>query len=443
MSENGGNMLQQKTQQQGQAIVILALVMIVLLALAAVALDGGTIYTQQRRAQAAADNAALAAATRRMNGAKDEPTLRATALSNAAQNGYTNDGTTNWVTFYTPPINGPYTARTAYVQVVITQTVRTTLAHLVYRGPLQLTVRAVAHGVAPEPLMAGYALAALKPDCGGESTIGVQGRGGGSTGFTLLRNAGAFVNASCDDAITMSGSHETLWVDGGGYSIDVVGGYVGDCPANLNPCPSTGVPPVDQDPIKGTKAENPPPCGSNRTYDKDTTLQPGRYGDINQKNNPAITLNPGIYCVDGAITAGENGITGTGVLIYLTNPGASIDFSGKGSVSLNPATQFNTTCTTPGNPICDYLNIIIYKPVGLNDCSASNKEIDLTGQGSMIVNGLIYAPQSLARYGGQGSLVLNGQSLVGCAKFNGNGSINIIYNPDLTYVPAGYVNLVQ
>jgi hypothetical protein len=437
-------MLQFKSQQQGQALVILVLVMVVLLAFAAVALDGGTLYTQQRRAQSAADSAALAAATRRMNGVKDEPSLRATALSNAAQNGYTNDGTTNWVTFYTPPIDQPYAARQAYVQVFITQTVRTTLAQLVYRGPLQLTVRAVAHGVPPEPLMSGYALAALKPDCGGESTIGVQGRGGGSSGFTLLRNAGAFVNASCDDAITMSGSHETLYVDGGGYSIDVVGGYVGDCPGNLNPCPNTGMPPVDQDPIKGTKAENPPPCGSNRTYNGEATLQPGRYGDIRQRNNyPPITLNPGIYCVDGTIQASDNGITGTGVLIYLTNAGASIDFSGKGNISLNPATQLNTNCTTPGNPICDYVNIIIYKPVGQNDCSASNKEIDLTGQGSMILNGLIYAPQSLARYGGSGSLVLNGQSLVGCAKFNGNGSINIIYNPDITYVPAGYVNLVQ
>jgi hypothetical protein len=55
--------------------------------------------------------------------------------------------------------------------VILTQTVPTAFIHLVYGGPAVYSARATARGVAPLPLMSGYALAALKPGCDGSNAI--------------------------------------------------------------------------------------------------------------------------------------------------------------------------------------------------------------------------------------------------------------------------------
>ena len=61
----------------------------------------------------------------------------------------------------------------------------------------------------------------------------------------------------------------------------------------------------------------------------------------------------------------------------------------------------------------------------------------------MRVIGLVYAPYSLVRYGGGGSLFMEGQTIAGCVKFNGNGRLDIIYNPSETYGPPPSVTLDQ
>jgi hypothetical protein len=62
---------------------------------------------------------------------------------------------------------------------------------------------------------------------------------------------------------------------------------------------------------------------------------------------------------------------------------------------------------------------VVYKVVGYDTCQESDSEIDFTGQGSMNVVGLIYAPHSLVRYGGSNyaSLTMTGQTIAGCAKY--------------------------
>ena len=215
------------TSEKGQVLPILALALITLAGFAALAMDGGNLYTEQRRAQAAADNAVMAAAYQAMRGVSGNATLGNFAFANAAQNGYV-PGPHTRVGFYLPPIHGAYAGNSQYMEVVITQTVPTALAHLVYRqDPIPLTVVAVAHGSPTGPLMSGYAIASMKPDCTGDSnTIYMQGRGGGSNGGTFLVDGGAFVNAACPDALNMSGSHENLVTDG--PPIDVAGtSYIG------------------------------------------------------------------------------------------------------------------------------------------------------------------------------------------------------------------------
>ena len=166
--------------ERGQALPLLALALIALAGFAALALDGGNLYTEQRRAQAAADNAVMAAAYQQMNGITGTvtlanancanlpqyyATLAQAACNNAAQNGYV-PGAHTTVVFHWPPVDGPYHGNQQYMEVVITQTVPTALAHLVYRqDPIPVTVIAVAHGSPTGPLMDGFAIAAMKPDC--------------------------------------------------------------------------------------------------------------------------------------------------------------------------------------------------------------------------------------------------------------------------------------
>jgi hypothetical protein len=233
-------------------------------------------------------------------------------------------------------------------------------------------------------------------------------------------------------------------------------------PANCNfyPAPTTGVDAVPQDPLAGTPADTPPAalCGPQRTLSNEFssgdghTIHPGTYASLDSGQRD-MNLLPGVYCLTADKLASGNGsTTGIGVLIYLDGSAPAqtpkIDFSGKGSVNLQAPTDATTGCqgtADPSQPICAYLGIVIYKVTGANTCKESDAEIDFTGQATMNVMGLVYAPYSLVRYGGSNSasLTMTGQTLAGCVKFNGNGNINIIYNPNDTYSPPPAVQLVQ
>ena len=458
------NTIHHRKSESGQAIVLLVFGMIVLMGMAGLAIDGGNLYAQKRRGQAAVDNAALAYALELSQGTGSSfgQTRATTVLSS---NGYVNGEDSVTITMINP-VPG-YTNPDSYVEVILTQTVPTALIHLVYGGPATYSARATAHGTAPQPLMSGYALAALKPGCDGSSTISVQGRGGGSSGGTTITGAGAFVNASCSDALDTSGSGEQFWITGGSYPINVVGGVNGsNCPSspqppttscNFNPAPTTGVTSVPQDPIQNTPAATPPTCGPSRTLSTELNdadgaiVRPGTYTSFQPAtNDPTVIMSSGVYCVSGTISQGQNGVTGTtGVLIYLTTSGAKLDFSGQGDATLSAPTDSDcaaarlTTGDTSDDWKCTYTDIVIYKITGSNSCEQSDVVIDLTGGTSLNVTGLIYAPYSLARYGGSGSFTMTGQSLVACVKFNGNGSINITYDPDKTYVPPPSLQLTK
>src|SRR5579859_1858184 len=375
--------------ERGQALPLLALALIALAGFAALALDGGNLWTEQRRAQAAADNAVMAAAYQEMSGIGVTATLSARqailapyAYANAAQNKYFNADPHTTVVFHLPPIHGQYTGNSNYMEVVITQTVATALAHLVYQqDPIPLTVIAVAHGVPSGPRMSGFAIAAMKPgDCASGSFYMVA-NGGGNAGGTVLTDGGAFVNSSCSTALTTDGNHDGLRTNG--PPIDVVGGTSGGStcssetdPSNCNfyPAPTTGVSPVSQDPLAGTPAATPPTCTQSYTAAQFNqqlvhggNISPGAYTTLDA-GNANMNLLPGIYCLTGCTLSSSGNITGQGVLIYLVDTAANIDFTGPGNLDLEaPAVGDANGCTSnldTSSPICTYLGIVIYKVTG-------------------------------------------------------------------------------
>lgn len=443
--------------ESGQALVIMVLALVGLIGFAAVALDGGNLYTEQRRAQAAADSAVMAAAYHQMRNPSDNGGLAGVAQANALLNGYDDTTAQTDVVFNRPPTQGAYAGNALFLEVKITQRVPTALAHIVYgQSPIPLTVWAVAQGSSQAPLMDGYALNSLRRNCDGESMISLQGRGGGSSGGTYLYGGGAFTNANCDDALTLSGSGESLITDGSPIAIAAGGGYSGG--GIVSPAPTLGAEPVTEDPIASSPAGVTPDqlglCGPNRTIgaeladtsDGANTIRPGRYPSL-QTNGTSFEMAKGIYCLyNGSLDPGNGSVTGNGVMIYLENTPAEVNFAGNGTVRLTAPTKASTGCQDNEDEtygICRYLNIVIYKANGSGQCQNNAEEIKFVGNAQMVVIGLVYAPQSLVRYGGSGNLIMTGQTIAACVKFNGNGRIEIYYDPDLTYVPPPSIELLQ
>ena len=279
-----------------------------------------------------------------------------------------------------------------------------------------------------------------------------------------MTDGGAFVNSSCDNALITDGNHDGIRTNG--PPIDVVGGTNGGTvcasqfdPSNCSfyPAPTTGVPPVSQDPLAGTPAGTPPPCNGpqytqaqfNQEVAQGGNISPGSYQSLDSGQHD-MNLLPGIFCLTGGtLSSGNGNLTGKGVLIYLVDTAANINYAGQGSLDLeapkagDPNGCTGTNDTSHGNGICPYLGIVIYKVTGTNNCSNSDQDIIFNGQASMTVFGLIYAPYSMVIFSGSSSasLTMHGQTIAGCVIINGNGNINIVYEPKNTYSPPPSVRL--
>jgi len=173
------------------------------------------------------------------------------------------------------------------------------------------------------------------------------------------------------------------------------------------------------------------------------TITPGSYTDLNIGGRTLI-MQPGIYCITDVGSANKvldaNSIIGHGVFIYIQQPFAEFKFAGSGVLDISAPGSVECDADPA---ICPYAGIVVYKPYGRNTCGNNDIEIAFSGNAEMIVSGLIYAPQSYAEFGGNGNLTMVGQALVGCAKYAGNGELNIIYDPNSTYPAPPRVSLDQ
>jgi hypothetical protein len=123
--------------ERGQVLVVSLGAMIVLLVMLGLAIDGGRGYWERRQAQNAAEHAALAAAWEVCeNPSAPDPAGKARLA--ATDNGFTDDGTTTWVT---PTATNPSTGEW---EVVVRRELRTTFAALIGFETIGAAGRAVA-----------------------------------------------------------------------------------------------------------------------------------------------------------------------------------------------------------------------------------------------------------------------------------------------------------
>lgn len=414
-------MVSNKNNESGQAIVLLVLSLVVLLGFTALAVDGGMAYSDRRHAQNAADTAALAGGGAAGSVIEENelvwenwdrcnetlPSAVNAAISRAATNSYDIDPY--------PGVDGHNYARAECfpdhmkVTVNILKDTSTSMAHLLFNGPLQNVVEAVAK-VSPErSAYYGHSIVALKDDaCSSSNGWGIELKG---TSDVYLSGGGAY-SYSC---LYGNGTVDMIVTDGGvTYTDQVVtpGGPVFDPPPTMvtTPLPIEVIPPPD---CSGFETRQPRPS--------ETTIDPGWYESIRQTNGD-LTLNPGLYCVDNDFYFSGQNITGNGVTIYSEQ--GSLEIRANANAILSAPTE-DSSGVPPAIP-----GVLVYM---------TNGDVTMLGGATALYTGTIYAPSGNVEIGGSSSAdsEYNVQVIAWTVELHGTPGLGFVFNSEDNYrVPA-------
>lgn len=407
-----------------------------LLGVAALAVDGGMLLEDRRHVQAAADAAALAAAADLFanypvnQGADPNGTAKASALTTANANGFSNDGTQSIVTVNISPRNyqaGPHAGTPlppGYAEVIVQYNAGRLFSGVFGSGVIPVRGRAVARGIWG-PSSDGVVLLNLQVSgaFSSNSSGGLSVDGGfrvNSSSSTALNISGGIVTASqfhFNQAIKpLSSSVLSLFLGLGGSSPAIQ--YEAAIPDPLRYLP-------DPDPAAlGLTLQ-----GQNRSITSGiVNLYPGVYsGGINISGGAIAILHansdgtPGIYFLQGGgltvsgpsyliMAAGET----AGVMIYndWSSNSDAITLSGSGSATIQP----------PAFGL--YKGISIFQKRGTLTTAAP--PITLSGSGSMNVTGTVYAAYAnVAMSGSAGVNNMGGQLIADTLTLSGSAAITI------------------
>jgi hypothetical protein len=397
--------LSKPSSQRGQALVMIALTAIGLFAFAALAIDGSAIFSDRRHAQNAADTGVLQAALTKVRGGDWETA----GLDRAESNGYNDNGITNDVLFYNPPISGPYQGNAQYIQVRLRSDVKLFFARIVGWKKFTNNVEAVARAVPPtsSPMFHGNAVVSLDPtDC---KAIMYQGNAN-----TVVTGSGIFVNSACPSAAFFNNSGSAQLT---APCLQSVGGIqakpgVLDIPTS---CIQSGPPNITAYSYPPTNMVFPNIACSAGEHRAGDTLSPGTYTSGSHFPPNGVThLNGGAYCVhnDFRVNGGDT-LIGNNVIIIMVegdvifNGGAKIQLSGP------PGPQ------TVNNP---YGGLFLYMPM------SNHGTITINGNSDSGFTGTILAPAADISIDGTGSAGLHGQIIGYTVDLAGTSDTSIVYN---------------
>jgi Flp pilus assembly protein TadG len=407
MSQQGSWLLRRR---RGAAAVQAAVCLTVLLGVMAIVLDGGVLYAERRHAQDVADAAALAGAADLLQhywpnaGTDPNGTARASALSTAAANGYSNDGTISTVTVNIPPQSGLFVGQAGYVEVLVQWNQSRSFSGLWGSSSLPVTARAVARGL-------------LAP-----SSVGLLVLGPSGTTVTLkgnatvnIQNGSVVVDSTGPNVFSFSGNSNNTNITGTeidlvssssnlGASTNYFNGPNGTAatinynqPSTPDPLANLPVPPIPSS-VQST---------GNLSINSSTTLSPGLYeGNITIQGNANVTMNPGIYYVQGGFTTGGTGsVTANGVLLYVTG---AVNLAGGGGVTWTPMSSG------------------IYSGLSIFQSRTSSGGVTLVGNSGWNLQGTIYAPNAQATLSGTSSSAVEGSQVIASSvSLNGNVAFNV------------------
>lgn len=397
--------------EKGQAIILIIFSIVGLIGMSALAIDGGNAYIDSRRAETAASAAALTAALTRIEGGD----WRAAALATAMANGYNNDGVTNTVELNTPPLSGPFSGDSEYIEVIITSHLRTYFG-VVVGIPYITSISNVVSQSKPAILgemFPGYALVSLAPksECDKRISFWVH-----SEATINLVGGGLFVNSNNPECAFISFGSGSVRVNDASR-ISVVGGAKVQKPQLITPFPmETGVSPIPYPPAyKDPKVG----CGSKIASVDLTTgiMTSGNWDEGVFPPEGIVTLESGVYCLQDDFIVGDGQLLqGGGVVIIME--GGDIKFSGNAIVDLS---------APKGGP---NQGLLIYMPIG------NQGSITLNGSADSNFVGTIYAPSADIRILGPDSLSNGGfhSQIIGYyLEVDGDNNIYVKYQDEQNY----------
>lgn len=424
----------QTNRERGQILVLFAFGIAALLGFTALAIDGGMVYSDRRQAQNAADSAALAGALAKL---ENRNWLNA-GLVQANEFGYEDDNINDFVGVFNPPIDGayapPHTYSDQYIQVVITSSLETSFMHFVFSGLAQNTVEAVARARPAAGIFPGNALHATNETAcqavwfAGNGTVDI-------TGGNVFSNSTANGNPTSCHAGVKSGTAGDIVVRGGG--ILTAGTFRNQSGAVIT---------TDEGVHQGVEQQQLPlvpipDCSglSTRAYNGGSaTLEPGIYPNgIRLNGNHDVYLNPGMYCMDGNITANGGSITGYEVMIYQRAGGLSL--GGNASVDL---TRPSNLIDPSGN---QWAGMLYYMD------PSNTSLVYISGTSGSSYTGTIYAPgpaqpssQHKCTITGTGdNLGLNSQVICNTVKVDGDATLLVNFREEDNYRLPPLIELVE
>jgi hypothetical protein len=427
-------------EESGQVLLIIAVGMVALLGFTAMAVDGGMIYADRRFDQNAADASAYAGAgaaamamensqityrsfnckapagsttATKMNFAKSEAVKA--AKSRAASNNFvieSNLDTQHGVEVVCgteTKSGGVYMDKYFDIHTMISSDLKTAFAHLFYKGGIRNTVESVVRVRPRNDLAYGFAIASLSSDC----TRGIDFNGNSNvlvhlTGIfsnsCLTTNGG--INVKVDPATAGINYYDQQKINGSGL---------------LDPLPKKADSQIPRMDIPAPNCDHPSLIDGGKV-NSGGSLKPGRYESIKINAGNNLILEPGLYCLDGDLTALGGTLIGNGVTIYQRS--GSFDVGGNVTVQL-------AAPTAPADPALR--GMLFYAAEGN---TSANK---MSGGGASWYIGTMYAPDGTIELGGNNAInpTYTTQVVADYVKIHGTADMEIYFNDALTYqIPA-------
>ncbi len=405
-------------RRRGNVIVMCAVSLVMILAVTALSVDGGMLLDKRRTLQATTDAAALAAAGElyvnypQAQGVDVSGSARKAAYDACAENGYV-DGQNCTVTVNIPPKSGPFTGKSAHVEVLISYDQPRFFAKVFGADVVPVGARSVARG---KWVSIKNAIITLDPT--GSSSLNAAGNGS-----ITVQGANIQVDSNSSSAMVANGNGflqaQEFDVVGGspGYTTPGGGSFVGPIVTYSEPIP---------DPLKYLPVPDPNTMTVQSTKKlqlsgQDTVLQPGVYqGGIDITGKANVTLMPGVYYMQcgGFNYGGQGALTAVGVMIYNAPCSSSdvINISGQGNVTMSPPTSGT------------------YKGVVLFQDRTSTNTVSIQGSqyAYMNITGTFYVAGGLLKVAGNGSQQTIGSQYISYdLNLSGNGTYYCSWNPNL------------
>ena len=435
-------------QRSGSVAPLVAVLMVPLMGILAIALDGSLLMATRRKAQSAANASALAGAVDLFNnypqnhGYDTGGTAKKSALTTAKANGFNNDGQTNTVTVNVNAnanstvkySQGQFAGKALpqnYIEVVISVNQEPFFSAIWGAGTLQVPGHAVAR--------AKYSAASpgiLVLDPHGNQSFDVTGNG-----MILTGSSSIVVDSDSSQAAKVTGNGDAeaanFYITGKnpGYAATGSGQFVGTVstgvPSTPDPLATLPEPSAPALPTAGYTIHNGQQVpftvtnqGVNYSGSDPLVLYAGLYNGLSVTGSGSLTMLPDpntgystFYLQNQGFSAtGQGSVTATGVMIY-SDGSQDISITGQGSVTMTPPSSGT------------YAGMMLFME------RSASKNVNITGNGSMDIQGTFYTAHAKTSITGNGGLngqgnpldTIGAQFITYDLSVTGNGSFNVDY----------------